>query len=440
MPDTATNPPYFAQAVSRLGNQRAMRTTQPVYGAQGIKVLDKGAKLNARLYERLVQHHPSTALEDAIEIESAVSGKNLRALAEALLDGSPVFMRMAEKPADRRLLLDCLEAVPLPPAVVFQLTVVHDVQPELFRYLVASALTAVWLGNGPLAVRHDLVMLAAAGLLHNLGMMHIDPVLLQPGAQISREQRRQLYSHPLVSVLLLERHHEYTADMLRAIREHHEVLDGSGYPGGLSSSAISPWGRILSLAQVVAALVKPGRSHALLRVSVLLRTNRHRFDPALVDRLLPLLLQPAGDSAQQNGIDNPVSDPVGQLNRIHQALLAWPASLAKDAQWPAARRSGMLSIGERCARVLRTLVESGVSSEQLHSLDQDAITGALADELSLVTHELAWQLRALEREARRRWRLAAGEQMPAALAQWIETVEQICASLTSPEANHGPGA
>ena len=36
--------------------------------------------------------------------------------------------------------------------------------------------------------------------------------------------------------------------------------------------------------------------------------------------------------------------------------------------------------------------------------------------------------------------LAQDAQWPAALAQWIETVEQICASLTSPEENHGPGA
>ncbi|WP_394787473.1 HD-GYP domain-containing protein [Rhodoferax sp.] len=402
-----------------------MQTVKPVYGAHGIKILEKGAKLTPGLYERLVQHHPTTPLEDSVEIDAAVNGKNLRAAGEELLNRTPVLARMA----DRTLLLDCLEAVPLPTAIVFQLTVVRDVHPEQFRYFVATALITVWLANRPQATRKELVLAAAAGLLHDLGMMHIDPVLLQPRTKISREQRRQLYSHPLVSVLLLERHTEYPPEMLRAIREHHEVLDGSGYPGGLSGNAISPWGRILSLAQVVAALVKPGRSHAALRLSVLLRTNRHRFDAPLVDRLLPLLQQMAEENTEPGGIDNPVPDPVGSLLRIQQALLDWPAALALDAKLTAARRNGLAFIGDRCARILRTLVESGASSEQLQNLDQDAITGLLADELSLITRELAWQLRALQRETRRRWSLAANEQLPEALAQWIDQVEAACTGL-----------
>ena len=433
MPDPATDSQYFAKAVSQLGPERGMQTNRPILGAQGIKILDKGAKLTPRLYERLVQHHPTTPLEDAIDIEGSINGKNLRAIGEELLDSNLVFSRMAEKPEVRQLLLDCLEAVPLPSAIVFQLTVVRDVHPGQFRYFVATALTAVWLANRPLALRTDLVMLAAAGLLHDLGMMHIDPVLLEPSTEISPEQRRQLYSHPLVSVLLLERHAEYRVDMLRAVREHHEVLDGSGYPAGLAATSIGAWGRIVSLAQVVAALVRPGRNHALLRLSVLLRTNRHRYDTVLINRMLPLLQRPDADSnadaSQADGIDNPVADPVHHLKAIYLALLGWPAALAQDTRWSAARRGGLVFIGERCARIHRTIIESGVAPDQLQSLDADSITGPLADELSLITRELAWQLRAVEREARRRWAATAGEKLPDSLAAWTHKVETVCADL-----------
>lgn len=306
---------------------------------------------------------------------------------------------------------------------------VRDVHPGQFRYFVATALTAVWLANRPLALRGDLVMLAAAGLLHDLGMMHIDPVLLEPSAEISPEQRRQLYSHPLVSVLLLERHAEYRVEMLRAVREHHEVLDGSGYPAGLAATSIGAWGRIVSLAQVVAALVRPGRSHALLRLSVLLRTNRHRYDTVLINRMLPLLQRPDADAPQADGIDNPVADPVRHLKAIYQALLGWPAALAQDMRWSAARRGGLVFIGERCARIHRTIIESGVAPDQLQSLDADSINGPLADELSLITRELAWQLRAVEREARRRWAATAQEKLPDSLAAWADKVESVCADL-----------
>ena len=430
MLDTVTESQYFAKAVSQLGSERGMQTNRPVMGANGIKILDKGVRISPRLYERLVQHHPITPLEDAIAIDGAVSAKNLRAVGEELLDSNLVFSRMAEKPEDRKLLLDCLEAVPLPPSIIFQLTVVRDVHPVQFRYFVATALTSVWLGNRPQVMRNDLVMLAAAGLLHDLGMMHIDPVLLEPSTEISPEQRRQLYSHPLVSVLLLERHTEYRNDMLRAVREHHEVLDGSGYPAGLAATAIGAWGRIVSLAQVVASLVRPGRNHALLRLSVLLRTNRHRYDNALINRMLPLLQQrPGVDTETTDSIDNPVADPVRHLKAIYQVLQGWPAALAQDMRWSTARRSGLVFIGERCTRIHRTINESGVAPDQLENLDTDAITGLLADELSLIIRELAWQLRAVEREARRRWAAIAHEKLPESLAVWADEVDAICADL-----------
>ena len=116
MSDAATDSTYFSQSVAKLGDHREMHTTKPVWGAQGVKILDAGVKVTPRLYERLVQHRPTTPLEDAISIDAAVNGQSLRALAEELLDQNPVVARMAELQADRSLLLDCLEAVPLPKA------------------------------------------------------------------------------------------------------------------------------------------------------------------------------------------------------------------------------------------------------------------------------------------------------------------------------------
>ncbi|MDB5848715.1 MAG: hypothetical protein JWP29_2467, partial [Rhodoferax sp.] len=429
MSETVTDAEHFTNAVAKLGEKRQLVTSTAIYSANGVKIIDKGVPVTAKLYERLVQHKTSTPLEQSMEVESAVNGRALRATAEELIAEQPLFARMTAKPADRALLLDLIETLPLPAPVAFQLTVARDVHPDQYRYFVAAALTAAWLGQRTLVPRYDLSMLAAAGLLHDLGMLHIDPVLLDPKQTISRGQRRQLYSHPLVSALLLERHHEYPKELIRAVREHHEVLDGSGYPAGLAGASISPWGRILSLAQVVAALAKAGRKHAELRLSVLLRTSRHRYDSALVNRLLPLLERSAEQTAEADPADVTVADPVARLTAIDAALSGWPAALAQSAQLSQARRQGLTYIGERCADIRRTLVETGASPEQLVSLDEDAATGLLAVELSLICHELAWQVRAMQRQALRRWALGPDENFPEPLQTWLAAVDAACADL-----------
>ncbi len=222
--DTLLDP--FSAAVSQLVAKQPPTAVAAIYSAQGIKLIEKGAVVRPSIYERITQHRLSAPLQDSLQVQDSVTGKSLRSTAELLLSQMPVLVRLIETPAMQALLLQALETLPLPAPIVFQLTVARDTQPGLYRHLVCTALVAGWLASGQTTSRFDISMLVAAGLLHDLGMLHIDPILLTPDAPLSREQRRQLYSHPLVSELLLQRHHEYPTELIRAVREHHEMLDG----------------------------------------------------------------------------------------------------------------------------------------------------------------------------------------------------------------------
>lgn len=416
----------FQEAVQQLVDDRPPTAVHAIYSSQGIKLIERGVKVDPRLYERLLRHQLSAPLEDALQAQDSINGKALRSTAEDLVERRPVLARLLGHGNHQAQLLDALEAIPLPPPVAFQLSVARDVHPALFQYAVCTALLAGWLVLRPGMVRYDVIMPMAAGLLQDLGMMHIDPALLQPQGDLTPEQRRQLYSHPLVSALLLERHHEYPRELIRAVREHHELLDGSGYPAHLAGDRISPWGRVVSLAQVMSALLRPGRALSALRLSLLLRTNRHQFDPALGDRVLGALRGMASESAPASvtGIAalEPGASPVGQLIAFDRLLAAWPATLGRGGDATPARVQGMAAIGQQCEQMRRLLADVGASGDQLLMLGNDQDADLMA-ELSLIAQEMTWQLRALARNARRRWAPAAGEELPTALAAWVGEVD-----------------
>jgi hypothetical protein len=96
MAETASDIPYFARSVAQLTPGRPMQAIKAVYGAQGIKILDQGAKVSPGLYERLLGHHPTPPLEDALEIAGSVNGANLRSAAEAVLQHSPVLASLSD--------------------------------------------------------------------------------------------------------------------------------------------------------------------------------------------------------------------------------------------------------------------------------------------------------------------------------------------------------
>jgi hypothetical protein len=218
-----TDPAHFARAVTALGDRRPVVARSAILNARGVKIIEKGTAIDTRLIERLTQHQLKQPLSEDVESEPAVSGLVLRQAAKALCAEHPLFAAMLTDPRLRDTLFDELLLVPLPGPVAFQLTLLRELRPQAWLDAIYGMVTAGWLAARRGGTRYDVRMLAAAGLIHDLGMLHLDPVLMQPELELSAEQRRQLYSHPLVSVKLLERHHDYPRELLRAVLEHHET-------------------------------------------------------------------------------------------------------------------------------------------------------------------------------------------------------------------------
>lgn len=99
----------------------------------------------------------------------------------------------------------------------------------------------------------DLEVLKRGALFHDIGKIAIrDDVLLKPG-RLTPEEIAHIKVHPAVGYDLLKSM-KTLKDCLPIVRSHHEKLDGSGYPDGLSGSAISVPVRITSIVDVYDAL------------------------------------------------------------------------------------------------------------------------------------------------------------------------------------------
>ncbi|MEY4883929.1 MAG: hypothetical protein RIS34_1783 [Pseudomonadota bacterium] len=421
---------HFTQAVAELGEKQPVVASCAIFNDNGVKIIEKGAAINLGLYERLMQHKLSAPLENSVHSSNTVTGEALRLSAQGVMTDITFFNRMAPDDKSRNLLLDAIETMPLPEPMAFQLTIARDVRPEIYLHLIRTALTAAWLSKTPVLSRFDVKMAAAAGMLHDIGMLHIDPLLLQPESALNRDQRRQLYSHPLVSTALVERQLQYPKEVVRAVREHHEYLDGSGYPRGLTGDAISPLGKILSLANVVGAMFAPGRAAPQLRLSVLLRMNTHRYDNTLALQVMGLLKP--GEDTQAADLVN-LADPVKLLMDIDGALAKWPADLAQSPQVTPARRDELTRLASHVAQIHRALANVGASPDQLAQLGSDALDSGLLQEMTLLAREAVWQLRTLERQTRRRWRSEPGENYPAPLQTWLNSVDTVVANITGVE-------
>ncbi|MGA0611333.1 HD-GYP domain-containing protein [Caldimonas sp. KR1-144] len=349
-----------------------------------------------------------------------LGARELRADALSQIAGTPFFARMLATRFQRETVLEAFAAMPLPAPVAAQVAAQRALYPDAYEHAVQSGLVAgaLWLAVEPSATRYDVGMLVAAGVLHDLAMLAADPALHDPAQPpLGDAARAQLLAHPQASARLLEPHHVYPRELVRAITEHHERLDGSGYPRGLGGDAISAWGRVLSITEVVSAMFGGGREHPELRLSTLLRMNPGRYDPTLVETV-GRWLAPALDA--EASAFAAASDPFKRLRALHTALDDAPRP---DGLGP--RGAAMFDdFHARLGGLQRSLADAGADAAQLGWLAAAAPDARLRAELVLIGREASWQLRMLAQQLQRRFGAAP---LPPTLRGWFDRVEALVA-------------
>jgi HD-GYP domain-containing protein (c-di-GMP phosphodiesterase class II) len=165
----------------------------------------------------------------------------------ATLDGAAVA---AVEPADRVLVADDegLDRI----AEAFA-RVVDAKSPYTGRHSEGVAEIAVALGERLGFDADDLRTLRRTGLLHDLGKLAISNRILDKPGKLTDEEWDAMREHPALSERILAGVPAFEA-IARIAGNHHERLDGSGYPRGRTGLGLDPLSRILCVADVAEAL------------------------------------------------------------------------------------------------------------------------------------------------------------------------------------------
>jgi putative nucleotidyltransferase with HDIG domain len=92
-----------------------------------------------------------------------------------------------------------------------------------------------------------------AGLLHDIGKIVVPIEILGKPGRLNEIESAIIRTHPRVGYEMLIQI-DFAAPIAEAVLQHHERLDGSGYPAGLGGDEILPEAKILAVADVVEAM------------------------------------------------------------------------------------------------------------------------------------------------------------------------------------------
>jgi len=95
--------------------------------------------------------------------------------------------------------------------------------------------------------------LRVASVVHDIGKISIPAEVLTKPTKLTKAEREMINGHPETAYTILK-DIPFAWPIAEIVRQHHEKLDGSGYPFGLKGDAILPEARVLTVADIVEAM------------------------------------------------------------------------------------------------------------------------------------------------------------------------------------------
>lgn len=148
-----------------------------------------------------------------------------------------------------------LKAIDDNAAIAVDISVLKTSDEYTFKHSVDVATMSMIVAKKMEMSKEDIYNIGIAGLLHDMGKSKIPLEILNKPAKLTDEEFEVMKLHSVYGYRILKEKDDFDMSIATSVLQHHEKVNGSGYPMGVTGEKIIPYARILSVVDVYDALV-----------------------------------------------------------------------------------------------------------------------------------------------------------------------------------------
>ena len=150
---------------------------------------------------------------------------------------------------------------------------------------------ALKIGNKLRLSKEKIENIGLAAMLHDIGKIEVPDYILNTPGKLTEEEFDIIKKHPVIGAeLVKETYYENLSDI---ILQHHERIDGSGYPSGLKGNEILIEAKVVAMADVYHAMITDRPYRKGLKYSEIIKELKElsgiKYDKEIVDALLDIM-------------------------------------------------------------------------------------------------------------------------------------------------------
>ncbi len=207
-------------------------------------------------------------IEDPVKVQLSESVK------KRVSEGIQYLYTNADSPqfadTSAKITKDLMRAIDSNSALAVDISTLKTSDEYTFKHSVDVATMSMIIARNQKMSEQDVYHIGIAGLLHDMGKSKIPSEILNKPARLTDDEFAIMKKHSELGYMILKDKKDFNDAISLAVLQHHEKMDGSGYPFGYKEDKIIPYAKILSIADVYDALVteRPYKKSLSQRVAV----------------------------------------------------------------------------------------------------------------------------------------------------------------------------
>ncbi len=267
---------YYARHLMNVNKYNKVIAKENILNADGILLLKKGASFYPEVVEKILNFDLVKPLDESILISRPLTGMKVYQHINHVIKRYSFVEKMHYFANVNLVLKHQCAALGRYPLLIQKMTVQKILQPNEFDKSVMCGWLALGLAKQMKLSAKQIHAVFLAALTHDVGMLHINPVILQRQGEISASEWKIVQSHVELSKKVLDRVENLDSLVKRAVLEHHERCDGMGYPAGKIGNELCLEGQIVAMCDAIIALSVKGlelKKKAFVNVIPFLQLN-----------------------------------------------------------------------------------------------------------------------------------------------------------------------
>lgn len=205
----------------------------------------------------------------------------------------------------KKAVAECVESIINAPDALMWMTQLKKRDEYTAQHSMNVCIYSIALGRHINLPINELHHVGLCGMMHDMGKMRVPLEILNKPGKFTAEELEIMQSHTTLGWKLLMSSHGMYGGAIDTAYTHHEKLDGTGYPRRLKAEQISPFTRIIAIADMYDAITSDrvyqnGRSH-LDAINILTKNSGTHLDSALTIKFIECLgIYPPGSIVEMN--------------------------------------------------------------------------------------------------------------------------------------------